>query len=58
MRKEYPMLRQVLSKGVATLTQNERDAISNKHVPITVQRGTDTVLIRKILIVVAIVLSV
>lgn len=57
VRKESPMLRQVLDKGVATLTQNDRDAISNRHVPITVERGTDTALIMKILAAVALILA-
>lgn len=58
VRKELPILRQVLDKGVMTLTEHDRDAISNKHVPITVQRGTDTVLITKILATVAVILAV
>lgn len=47
--KEEKTLRDILDKGVATLTPQEREAISNKHVSISVQRGIDYSLIWKII---------
>lgn len=41
---------------MATLTEADRNAASNAHVPITVQRGTDTDLIIKILTIAALIL--
>ncbi len=46
--KSEPLLRDILDKGVRTLTPQERDAISNKHVAIQVQKGVDYSLIWKI----------
>lgn len=42
--KEETLLRTILDKGVRTLTPQEREAISNKHVAITVQSRVDRVL--------------
>ena len=39
--KEEAVLRAILDKGVKTLTPQEREAISNTHVPINVQQGID-----------------
>jgi diguanylate cyclase (GGDEF)-like protein len=39
--KNEPVLRDILDKGVKTLTAQEREAISNKHVSIQVQHGID-----------------
>jgi len=47
--KDEPILRDILDKGVATLTPQERDAVSNRHVSVQVQSGIDYVLTWKIL---------
>ena len=39
--KDEPVLRSILDKGVQTITPQEREAISNKHVSISVQQGID-----------------
>lgn len=39
--KDEAVLRAILDKGVKTLTPQEREAISNTHVPINVQQGID-----------------
>lgn len=39
--KDEPLLRDILDKGVATITPQEREAIANKHVAVTVQQGVD-----------------
>lgn len=39
--KTEPVLRNILDKGVATLTPQERETIANRHVWIQVQRGVD-----------------
>ena len=39
--KDERVLRAILDKGVKTITPQEREAISNKHVAINVQRGID-----------------
>jgi diguanylate cyclase (GGDEF)-like protein len=46
--KNETVLRDILDKGVKTLTAQEREAISNKHVSIQVQHGIDYRLIWKI----------
>jgi len=46
--KDEPILRDILDKGVATLTPQERDSISNRHVSVQVQSGIDYVLTWKI----------
>jgi diguanylate cyclase (GGDEF)-like protein len=47
--KGEPVLRDILDKGVKTITPQEREAISNKHVSISVQQGVDYSLVWKIL---------
>ena len=47
--KDEQILRDVLNKGVKTLTSQEREAISNKHVAIQVQQGIDYRLVWKVL---------
>lgn len=47
--KDERILRDVLNKGVKTLTSQEREAISNKHVSIQVQQGIDYRLAWKVL---------
>lgn len=39
--KDEPVLRAILDKGVKTLTPQEREAISNKHVAINIQHRID-----------------
>lgn len=39
--KDEPVLRDILDKGVKTLTAQEREVISNKHVSIQVKQGID-----------------
>ena len=46
--KDEPILRDILDKGVKTITPQERDAIANKHVPISIQRGIDYTLVWQI----------
>lgn len=47
--KDERMLHNILDKGVKTITPQEREAISNKHVAINVQQGVDYRLVWKIL---------
>lgn len=49
VQKDQTVLRDILDKGVKTLTPQEREAISNKHVSINVQKGVDYGLIWKII---------
>lgn len=46
--KDEKTLRNILDKGVKTITAQEREAISNKHVTINVQQGVDYRLVWKI----------
>jgi len=46
--KDETVLRDVLDKGVATLTPQDRETISNKHVSIQVQSGIDYALAWKV----------
>jgi diguanylate cyclase (GGDEF)-like protein/PAS domain S-box-containing protein len=39
--KDEPVLRSILDKGVKTITPQEREAISNKHVAVNIQQGID-----------------
>jgi diguanylate cyclase (GGDEF)-like protein len=48
--KQEPLLRDILDKGVMTLTAQEREAIANKHVAIQIQRGTDYTLVWQIML--------
>ena len=43
--KDEPVLRDILDKGVKTLTAQERETIANAHVPIQVQQGIDYTLV-------------
>lgn len=49
--KDEPVLRDILDKGIETITPQEREAIANKHVSIKVQRGTDYTLVWQITVV-------
>ena len=46
--KSEPLLRDILDKGVRTITPQEREAIVNAHVAINVQRGIDYSLLWKV----------
>ena len=46
--RSEPLLRDILDKGVRTITPQEREAIANAHVAINVQRGVDYSLVWKI----------
>lgn len=46
--KDEPLLRDILDKGVKTVTAAEREAIANRHVPINVQNGVDYTLVWQI----------
>ena len=48
--KDEQVLRDILDKGVKTLTAQEREAISNKHVSISVQHGIDHTLVWQIIV--------
>jgi diguanylate cyclase (GGDEF)-like protein len=54
--KDEKVLRDILNKGVKTLTSQEREAISNKHVSIQVQQGIDYQLVWKILVAAVVIL--
>ncbi len=56
--KDEQILRDILNKGVKTITPQEREAISNKHVVVIAQKGIDYSLVWKILAVLALVLLV
>lgn len=56
MQKNEPILRDILDKGVQTITPREREAIANKHVAINVQQGVDYSLAWEIVVVGSIVL--
>ncbi len=56
--KDNTMLRDILDKGVKTITHEERDAISNRHVPINVHQGMDHQQIWKIMAGIGVVLLV
>jgi len=45
-----PLLRDILDKGVKTLTAQDREMIANRHVPITIQQGFDYGLLWKLVI--------
>jgi signal transduction histidine kinase len=48
--KDEILLRDILDKGVQTLTEQEREAISNKHVAVNIQQGVDSGLVLKVLL--------
>lgn len=52
--KDETMLRSILDKGVQTLTPQEREAISNRHVSISVQQGIDWTRVYVLLVLLAI----
>lgn len=56
--KKEEVLRDILDQGVKTLTPQEREAISNRHVAIQVQQGFDSRLVWRILAGSALVLLV
>lgn len=48
--KDEPILRNILDKGVRTITAQEREAIANRHVAINVQQGVDHTLVGQIVV--------
>lgn len=56
--KSQPLLRDILDKGIASITPTERGQIVNRHVPITVQTGMDYRLLAKIVVGFLLVLAV
>ncbi|MBA3058071.1 MAG: PAS domain S-box protein [Gammaproteobacteria bacterium] len=52
--KDEGVLRSILDKGVKTITPQEREAISNKHVSISVQQGIDWIRVYFLLALLAI----
>lgn len=54
--KDEPLLRDILNKGVGTITAQDRETISNKHISIQIQQGVDYQLIWKIVVGGALVL--
>ncbi len=57
VHKSEPMLRDILNKGIATITPREQEAITNRHVHITVVRPFDYRLILKIAVVLALLIG-
>lgn len=57
VHKSEPMLRDILNKGIATITPREQEAITNHHVNITVVKSVDYRLILKIAAVLAVVIG-
>lgn len=53
-----PVLRDILNKGIRSITPQEREAIVNRHVSIQVQTGVDHVLIARIVAGFCLVLAV
>ncbi|AGX87882.1 diguanylate cyclase [Candidatus Symbiobacter mobilis] len=60
VRKEEPLLRSILDKGVQTITPQDREAIANRHVSVQVYSNFDTTLLWQVgavaLVVIALVL--
>jgi len=56
--KEQVMLREIINKGVQTLTPRDREQIANRHVSIEVVKGVDYWLIGKIVLLFLVVLGV
>lgn len=56
--KNEPLLLAILDKGVRTITPQEREAISNRQVAITVQQGMDYGLLWKVVAAAAVLLLV
>lgn len=53
-----PVLRDILDKGVQTITPQEREAVTNQHVAINVQRGIDYTLVWQIILIGSLVIAV
>ena len=53
--KDETMLRDILDKGVQTLTEQEREAVANRHVSVNVQHGVDYRLVWRVLLAVSLV---
>lgn len=55
--KSEPLLRNILDRGVATITAQEREEISNRHVAIKVQQGIDHDFLWKLLLGIGVLVS-
>ena len=55
--KSEPTLRDILDKGVATLTDDERNEIINRHVPLQVRQGVDVHLLWQLGLAAAVLLG-
>ncbi len=53
--KDEVLLRDILDKGVQTLTEQEREGVSNKHAAVNIQHGVDYGLVVKLLLGAALV---
>ncbi len=51
--KDEPMLRDLLNKGIATITPQERETIVNRHVYIVVEEGVNKALMTRVIIIAA-----
>jgi ABC-type amino acid transport substrate-binding protein/signal transduction histidine kinase len=58
VQKNEEILRAILDKGVKTLTPQEREAIANRHVSISVQQGIDYGLLIKVVLAALLLLAV
>jgi len=58
VHRNHPQLRDILDRGVATLTTQEKEVIWNRHVAINVQHGLDYRLLWKIALAAILVLSI
>lgn len=56
VRKEEPVLRAIMDKGIATITPAERGQIANRHVSINVQTAIDYELIKRLVFIFAVIL--
>ena len=56
--KGEPMLRDILNKGIATITSREREEIANRHVHITVVKPMDYGLMMRLAAVLAVLIGV
>lgn len=55
--KDEPLLRDILNKGIATITDAERDAIANRHAGITVSVPTDYRIVWEVVLLAGLLLT-
>ncbi|WP_371322622.1 diguanylate cyclase [Dechloromonas sp. ZY10] len=58
VHRNHPELREILDRGVATLSDQEKEIIWNRHVSINVQQSLDYRLLAKIVLAAALVLGI